>query len=381
MKNMPVTGDLMPPKPYVTSLGRRSAPLDLYPSIKLMEAVLREIDWKRWRGWGKPISAEGAKRRGIGIAYSVGWAGFYFQGFMTATVIVNKDGSVHILSGTQDLGTGSNTTLRMIAAESLGISMDDVAISTGDTQIGEYDFFGARASRELCTGGQMILSAIEDAKKKIRELAAQRLEAPEDSIVIRNKAAFVREDPERRIPLSLLLTTSVVGTASGPPGSDFPLDRDKVRQPLIQAAEVEVDTETGEISVTRLINGNFPGQMINPEIVKGQYTGGSVMALGLGLFEDFHYSEKERMYLSDNLMDYRIPRAPDIPEIRNVVIEETVERDPRDGPPYGALGVGELATWSIAAIANAIYNALGVRIRKTPMTAERVLETLRGQEE
>ncbi len=104
------------------------------------------------------------------------------------------------------------------------------------------------------------------------------------------------------------------------------------------------------------------------------------MALGLGLFEDFQYSEEDHTYLSNNLMDYRIPRAPDIPEICNVVIEKAAERESPDGPPYGALGVGELATWCIAAIANAIYDAIGIRMRRAPMTAETILDALRRQE-
>lgn len=375
LKNMPETGDMIPFKPIVGDniLGFERGKLDTYPSKRIMQEVKEKIDWGRWKGWGKPIATDGPKRRGIGIAYSIGWSGYEFIGGLTMAVAINRDGSVNIISGTQDLGTGSNTTLRMLAAEFLGISLEDVTISAGDTITGMWDYLGARASTELASGGHVLLNAIEDAKQKIREMAAPRLKVKPGEVEVRGKKAYVKNKKERSIPLVGFITTSIVGSAAGPPSVSGP----KIRNALVQAAEVEVDIETGEVKPIRIVTGNCPGRMINPGIVKGQYVGGAIQSLGMALWEAFNYDEENSVYLSSNLTDYRVPRALDAPHVENVIVEESVERAPHVGLPYGAMGVGELSCWGgPPSIANAIYNAIGVRIKQCPMTAERIFEAL-----
>jgi len=383
IKNMPDTGETMPPKPYINnSIGYVRAKLDVYPAKKVMKKVMEEIDWKkRWKGWGKPSATDGKTSRGVGIAYSNGWGGYCFDGFMTMTVALNKDGSVDIMSGAQDIGTGLNTSLRMLVAENLQIPLENVAIHTGDTATGQYDFFGARASRELTTGGHLLLAAVEDAKKKIREFASERLEVGPEEIEIGEKKAYVKECPERSIPLPQLLTTSIVGSASGSPGSIFPEPEPgtKARQPLVLAAEVEVDTETGQVRPISLVMGNCPGRVINPDVVRGQYIGGAIQTMSLALYEEFKYDEKTSRYLSNNLVDYRVPRALDLDgvEIESIVLEEVAGRKPHEGTPYGAMAVGELSCWgTVAAIANAIYDAIGVRSEVYPFTPEKILEKM-----
>ena len=384
LKNMPETGEMNPPKPWVdnTPLHPRGK-LENYPSKTIMRQVMEKIDWGRWKGWGKPISVDGPKRRGLGIAYSCYEGGYCFDGYHSMSAVMNKDGSVNILSGCQDMGQSPHTTLCQIVAESLDIPLQDVNIITGDTQIGQFDLFGARGSRELTTGGHLLLMAVEEIKQKVRVLAADKLEVKADEIEIGEKKAYVKEYPQRSIPLSEVITTSVVGSASGPPGSVFPdvVPGIKILNAMVQAAEVEVDIETGEVKVLKVVTGNCPGRMINPMIVKGQYTGGCVQALGMALLEEFNYDEKNKRYLHASYVDYRVPRALDAPPIENVIVEEPVERAPHEGTPYGAQGVGELGHWGgPAVIANAIYNATGIRVKTCPMIAERILEAGRKGE-
>jgi len=385
LKNMPETGDMVPPTPYIdNSGGCKRAKLDIYPSKQMIQQVMEEIDWKRkWRGFGKPTAINGPKRRGIGLAYMMEHCGYCWESAATIQVVINRDGSAIIHSGAQELGQGINTTLRMLAAESLGISLEDVAIVTADTRTGQYDTIGAKASRQLAIHGRLLLRAIEEAKRKIRDIVAPVFSANLEEIEIRGKKAHVKGHPERVKPLRDLLNTVVTGSAAGAPGSSLPDVKPGVRpyQPVALAAEVEVDIETGVVKPIKLVPGMFPRRMINSGVVRGQCIGGAVMTLGMALWEEVKYDEEASSYLSRDFTDYRLPRALDIPEIETVLLEEVDETIlPHEGLPYGGGGLGELSCWGgPAAIANAIYNAIGVRIKRSPLTAETVLEALRKE--
>jgi xanthine dehydrogenase molybdenum-binding subunit len=390
LRNLPETDTMMPVKPHKNPIYPR-AELDAYPAQQILREVAEKIDWERFKGHQQPVSVEGSQSRGLGIAASQGWGGFCIGGFINETVIINNDGSVHILSGHTDLGTGSNTTLRQIAAESLGIPTEDVTIATGDTIIGHFDMIGARGSRSMTTAGHLILVAIERAKNKIRQMAAPFLEMKPEEIEVRGKKVYVKGDEERAILLRELLTSTVKCTVGGDPrewllikGTMWPMvaPGKKTRNPVVAASEVEVDLETGEVKPIRIITGNSPGRMINPTIVRGQYIGAAAMTLGMTLWEEFKYDEKNSVYEHASLTDYKVPRALDVPPIENVVIEEFVERPLDVGGPYGARGAGELAGLGIvASVANAIHNATGVRVRQTPMTAENVFGAMEEKRE
>lgn len=388
--NLPETDTLMPLKPHKNPIYPR-AELDAYPAQQILREVAEKIDWERFKGYQHPLAVEGPKSRGLGIAASQGWGGFCTGGFINETVIINNDGSVHILSGHTDLGTGSNTTLRQIAAEALGIPIEDVTIATGDTIIGHFDMIGARGSRSMTTAGHLILVAIEQAKNRIRQMAAPLLGVEPEQIDVREKKAYVKGEERRAIFLKELLISTVKCTVGGDPrdwllikGTMWPLvaPGKKTRNPIAAASEVEVDMETGEVKPLRIVTGNCPGRMINPTIVRGQYIGAVAMTLGMALWEEFKYDEKNSVYEHASLTDYKVPRALDVPPIENVIIEEFVERPLDVGGPYGARGAGELAGLGIvASIANAIHNAAGVRMRQSPMTAEKVLEAIEEKRE
>jgi CO/xanthine dehydrogenase Mo-binding subunit len=386
MRNLPNSGDMMPIKTHKNPIYPR-AKLDVYPVKQIMNEVMEKIGWKRFKGHGQPIAIDGPKRRSIGIVVSQGWGGFCIGGLINETVILNNDGSVQILSGHSDLGTGSNTTLRQIAAEALGIPLEDVTIVSGDTTIGHFDgLTGARGSRSLTTAGHFILVAIEEAKRKIREMAAPLLSAEPREIEVGGGKAYVRGNEKRAIPLTKFLTSTVICSAGGDPrdwvlmeGTLWPMvaPGEKARNPVVQAAEVEVDIETGEVKPIKIVTGNCPGRVISPMIVRGQYTGGAAMTLGMALWEEFSYDEENAVYTHASFTDYKVPRALDVPPIENVIVEEVVKRPLDVGPPYGARGIGELASvGSVASMASAIYHATGVRIKQSPMTAERVLEAI-----
>jgi CO/xanthine dehydrogenase Mo-binding subunit len=268
----------------------------------------------------------------------------------------------------------------MLAAESLGISLEDVAIVTADTRTGQYDLISARASRQLATNGHLLLRAIEEAKHKIREIVAPVFQVKPEEIEIRGKKAYVKEYPERTKSLRELLGVTVTGSATGPPGSIYPEVKPgfKALQPMVLAVEVEVDVETGVVQPIKLVTGMFPGRMINKGIVRGQAIGGAVLTLGNALWEELKFDEETSAYVNNDFTDYKVPRARDIPEIETVLLEEVDETSPpHEGLPYGARGIGEMASWGgPVAVANAIYNAIGVRIKRSPMTAEVVLEAL-----
>jgi len=382
LKNMPESGDIMPPTPFVNnSAGCKRARLDIYPGKKMLTEVLEKVDWKRkWRGFGKPTEVSGAKRKGIGLAYMQEHCGYSAESTASMQVVINRDGSVITHSGAQEIGQGINTTLRMLAAESLGVSLDDVAIFTGDTRTGQYDFINARSSRQLATDGHLLLMAVEEAKKKIREIVAPVFKVKSDLIEVSGKQAYPKGDPQKAKHLRDLLSTTVTGTATGRPGSLLPEVKPGFRpfQPLAVAVEIEVDTETGTVRPLKLVTGMFPGRMINKGIVRGQAIGGMIQSLGMALWEELKYDEKAAMYLSKDFTDYKIPHSMDIPEVDTVLLEEVDEDSPYyEGLPYGGRGIGELGCWGVpVAIANAIYNATGVRVKKSPATAETVLEAL-----
>jgi len=382
-KNMSVTGDMGPTKPYNedTNVEFPRAALDAYPSKELLQAVTNEIGWKeKWKSWGEPVSVNGSKRRGIGISYTQGWGGFNFDGFMTLAVSMYPDGSLTILSGHQDLGTASNTTLPMLAAEYLGLDLNEVNIFAGDTINGSFDYYEARSSRTCTISGHLLLCAIDDSKRKICELAASKFGVEADKVDIKEKRVYLKDDEANSIPISEVITSTVYGSASGPPGSAFPeiAAGIKTRNFVVTAAEVEVDVETGQVEVIQITPGTCPGRMINPAIVLGQYRGGAVQGLGMALYENVNFDEQTKTWVSRNFLDYKVPTIMETPEIKPVVLESVTEgRPPNVGGPYGARGAGEWGLSQVVpAIANAIYNAVGIRLKRCPMTPEVIFQTL-----
>ncbi len=387
LKNMPKTGDMMPPTEYTQNAGYYpTARLDLYPGEQMMKEVLEKIDWKKkYKGLGKPASIEGPKRRAVGLAYCMGYTGFTVDGATSVRVVVDLDGSATVYAGSQELGQGINTTLCMLAAEALGIPLEQVSIVTGDTRSGAFDLYAARSSHQLATDGHLLLEAVEDAKRQIRELAAPMLGVASEEIVVSGGKCHVKGNPEGAMAMLDVcgpFVPPVEGKAAGAPMSLYPEVKPgfKAKQPMIMAAEVEVDVETGEVTPLKLVSGMFPGRMVNKEVVRGQALGGATQSLGMALWEEVKFDMETCTYLNKDFHDYRIPRALDMPEMDCVLVEEVDHESPaHEGLPYGGRGIGEMGAWGAVAIANAVYNATGIRMKKSPMTAETVWEALRRE--
>jgi len=388
LKNMPKTGEMMPPTEYTHNPHMYpTARLDLYPGEQMMQAVLKKINWKeKWKGPGKPAWTEGPKRRAVGLAYCASYCGFMMHNLICVTVQINFDGSATIFTGTQEIGQGINTTLCMLAAEALELPLEAVSIVSGNTRTTAYDIVAARQSNQLSTNGYLLLEAIEDVKLKIKTGAARLLGAAQEEIVVSGGKCHVKENPGRAMSLKKIfksLSYIPVGIASGPPlGGRHPEVKPgfKPKQPMIMAAEVEVDMETGAVTPIKIVSGMFPGKMVNKGIVRGQALGGVTQSLGMALWEEIKFDMENFRYLNTDFSEYRIPRALDMPEIDTVFIEEVDDENPaHKGLPYGARGIGEMTAWGAVAIANAIYNATGVRMRTSPMTAETVWNALRKE--
>lgn len=328
------------------------------------------------------------KKRGKGMAimwYPVGPAGTPHPS--AAVAQVNEDGRLVILTGATDVGQGSTTILSQIAADTLGVPVEWVRLVTADTEITPPDF-GTLGSRVTYVTGQAVRLAVEQAKQMILSVAADLLKASADDLEIRNARVWVREDPDSSIDLPAVAQESIlkrgkppVGTGSFVPpttqadretgqGTPFP-----TYVYATHMAEVEVDTDTGEVSVLRLVAAHDSGVVINPMLTEGQIAGGVAQGIGMALSEEILL--RDGRTLNPSLMDYTIPSALEVPDLQFIHVET-----PDDTGPYGAKCVGEPSLIATApAILNAIHDAVGVRIYDLPATPEKILRALKSAAE
>jgi xanthine dehydrogenase molybdenum-binding subunit len=286
--------------------------------------------------------------------------------------MINSDGSANLVTAASDDGQGNRTALAQIAAEELGIPLDQIWVSHPDTELTPLDG-GTHGSRQTYCGGLAAKKAAQEAKKKIFGFASQQLNAKENQLEIRDGVVHDVKDPANRISLrdlmrkiqieDMSICEQIIGNATGVapamPGSYG-----------ANFAEVEVDTETGEVRVVKLTGAFDVGRAINPANVAGQITGGGVMGIGWALSEGLLI--RDGKILNPSFSDYRILRASDIPELDSIVVESN---EPTG--PYGAKGVGEGSMVCVAsAIANAIYHAIGTRMKELPITQEKILAAL-----
>ncbi|HSR33466.1 MAG TPA: molybdopterin cofactor-binding domain-containing protein [Anaerolineae bacterium] len=326
------------------------------------------------------------KKRGRGIACMWYPVGFTVTANPSAvTVKVNEDGTAMLISGTVETGQGSKTVLAQIAAEELGIAPDDVTMVTADTDGAPVDT-GPIASRTTYVTGNAIRLAAAKAKQILFEAAAPILGVPADQLEVRDRRIQVKGFDQKYLSIGdvafqsqVKLGRPAVGTASFNPPT-VPLDPETGQgKPFstyvyaTQIAEVEVDTETGWVDVLRVVAAHDCGRVINPMLVEGQIEGGVAMGIGYALAEEIVF--REGVQVNPNFTDYVMPTILDVPPIDVVMVEKY---DPTG--PFGAKGVGEpTLVPTAAAIVNAIYDAVGVRIRSLPATPEKVLRALQEQ--
>ncbi len=315
--------------------------------------------------------ANGKVARGVGIAVGEWRSG---SGPSTASISVNEDGTVGLLTGSVDI-SGSDTSLAQIAAEVMGLELDQVIVAKRDTDLAPFTG-PSGGSRIVYSQGKAVQMAAEDARDKLMALAADRLGVQPDALECEGGAVYVMDNPPQSIGLGQLARMSlssrggpVIGNASL---SSMPYN------PVFnaQGAEVLVDRETGQVRVTRFVQAQDVGLAVNPMGVEGQLEGGAVQGIGRALSEEIQIDPDTGQVRNASLATYLMPLAIDMPEIENVLVEV-----PSEDGPFGLRAVAEPPGFGPpAAIANAIYDAVGVRIRTLPLSPERVLAAMQGRE-
>lgn len=329
------------------------------------------IDWERkndpsWRTVpGKPHI-----RRGLGAAMAMHGTAIPGLDMGAATIKINDDGSFNVNVGATDLGTGSDTVLAQIAAEVLGVPLTDIVIYSSDTDMTPFDV-GAYASSTTYISGSAVKKAAEQIADQIRERAALILGLEEwGNIRLENRMATAPDGQSvslERIALhslhqqdqrQMMAVASFVSLDSPPPFAG-------------QFAEVEVDTETGQVTVKKLVMAVDAGKPINPVTATGQVEGGMIQALGYGHCEEMVYDNVGRM-VNDALGPYYIYRSTEVPELKAILVQT---HEPTG--PFGAKAIAEIPKDGVApAIANAVFDATGVRLRRIPLTPQRVYDAL-----
>jgi CO/xanthine dehydrogenase Mo-binding subunit len=293
-------------------------------------------------------------------------------GRSTATLTIDADARVTLLTAVPDTGTGSHTVLQQVIAEELQVPLGSVTVEVGDTDTATFDA-GAGGSRVTHAAGQATAAAAAALRGALIELAARLLDRAPERVALHD-GAFVAEDGAR-IGLAALMARA--GAIEEAPitrvGSYEPAAPPDVTSFCAQIAEVEVDRETGQVTLRRLVTAHDVGTVLNPLTHQGQINGGVVQGIGQALMERLHVEDGAVVNLS--LGDYKLPTVADIPELVTVLIET-----PRGPAPYQGKAIGEHPNVAVpAAIANAVFDATGVRLTELPVTAERVYVALRAR--
>jgi len=363
-----------------------------------IERAAESIGWQEKRSKRCPepkgsrptaLGVEGQRKRGVGMACQLhvgGGARIYPSDGCGTIIKVDDYGKVTVITGSTDMGQGSETIIAQIVAEEMGLPVDNITVINTDTAITPWDV-GAHASRTTFIAGNSARLAAADAKRQILEAAAEAYKQQVENLDIRKGQVFVKGEPEEGIPYARAIRAKHFR-----PDGDVILARGWYEPPTekqdkefrgnisaayafaAQAAEVEVDTETGEVKVLKIAAAHDVGRAINPMAVEGQIEGGVSMGLGYGLNEEL-VLEKGKV-LNPNFADYALPTALDMPPVEPIIVETI---DPEG--PFGAKGMAEPANNPTApAIANAVYDAVGVRIKDLPITAEKVLMALKEKQ-
>jgi xanthine dehydrogenase YagR molybdenum-binding subunit len=331
------------------------------------DTVTEAIGWPTYQ---RPEPA-GSKRRGIGFA-AHDWVGGAGHPPAYAWIELNSDGTADVVTGTQDIGTGTRTGLAQVAAEELGLPLDQVAFHLGDTGTGPYAPVSSGSATQA-TMGPAIRSAALEVKRQLLQIAASLLEIPTDRLSARDGLILVDGDPERgtsiRDAMQKIAPETLHGTGARDPN---PSDK-SVRTFGAQFVEVEVDIETGEVALVRIVTAHDVGRIVNPKMIDSQVIGGITQGLGFGLFEERLVDHRLGMVMNASLEEYKVPTFADVPVIRHVHVDVAdVEAN-----STGAKGVGEPPLVPTApAIANAIFDAVGIRVHTSPISRDRILDEL-----
>ena len=352
--NMPMEGEALPGYPDVPING--SCTMD-----KCLARAKEMIGWDEkypFRDMGN------GKVRGVGIAMAMQGSSIAGIDVGGADIKLNEDGSYTLALGCSDMGTGCDTILAQMAADCLDTDMKNIVVFSVDTDISPYDS-GSYASSTTYATGNAVIQACGELRKRIHAFGAQMLGvSAEDSDFDGEK---VRTEDGKEVTLQQIAGKATCGVCSelqvvkeySSPISPPPF--------MVGAAEVEIDKETGQIDVVDYVGVIDCGTPINPNLARVQAEGGIGQGIGMVLYEDIQYTDKGKIR-NNSFMQYKIPNRMDIPKVR-IEFESSYEKT----GPFGAKSIGELVIDTpCPAIANAVYNATGVRVRELPITPEKV---------
>ena len=340
-------------------------------SCKLDYCIKRGKELINWNKKYPSTEISKTKVRAVGHAIAMQGSGIPLLDMGSAVLKLNDDGFFNLMVGATDLGTGSDTILSQIAAEAIGVNMDRIVITASDTDLTPYDV-GAYASSTTFVSGNAARKAGLNMRKKLITAATRVLQAVhEDEVEFNGELFYLNDDENRTLSLKELSTGLYYNygaemkqlIASGSNTSP------KSPPPFMSGfVEIELDKETGELDIIEYVAVVDCGTTINPNLAKIQVEGGLLQGIGMTLTEDVKYSSSGKM-LTNSLMYYKIPNRNDV---KKLTVEFAESYDPAG--PYGAKSVGEIGIATpLAAIANAVYNAVGVRIRSMPITPEKIL--------
>ena len=370
MKNAFKANDLTATGQVLTEGGYQEALVQLKKYMEEHLTVLPGID-------------EG-KTLGVGVA-----GGYWGMGGFgsSAMVRLNEDGTVILSMGAVEIGAGSDTAMALLVSEELGVPLERIRVVSGDTDTCPYDF-GAIGSRTTQAMGGAVHQAAAGVKKQLLAFAERHLKTPMESLALGAGKIYVSERPDVSVPIARaahLLTMSkgpVVATGSHFPQNP-PFNPEWVESNVApsrpffsygaQAVAVQVDKVTGKVDVLKVVASHNVGKAVFRAGIEGQIHGGVAMGLGYALSEEVVFSNGRPV--NDSFLDYRLPTMMDVPEIIPVIVEKENARSPED-----IRGVGEPTTIpTAAAVANAVYDAVGVRVNDLPLTPERVYRALKSK--
>jgi len=342
------------------------------------------IDWEnRW----KLAKEKGPIRRGLGMArgFHTSGAGAPMPGeaidYSGGIVKINEDGSVDFLTALMDLGGGTLDALAKIVAEELKVPVEKVGISPVDTRTTIYDVC-THATRGVYCGGGAIHKVAGQAKEKLLEFASRILQAPPHALKMKvdeeagQGVIYVEGVPGKRVTIGEVAKTAQLNNWGTIAAVDSHRQVNCPPTFIAHFIEVEVNTETGVITPTRAVLCSDAGRVINPELAEGQLYGGLYRGLGYALLEDTQYDEETGELTNKGfLTDFKMLTAEDMPKIENIQTYFTNTEEPTG--PFGAKGIGEAAlNPTAAAVASAVYHAIGIRFAEIPMTPEKVLKAI-----
>jgi len=324
---------------------------------------------------------------GIGIGTNSVQTGFPMgiRGGSQSFIKFNEDGEATVMSGVVDNGQGNDNMLVQIAAEELGLLPEDIHLVSADTETTSSDP-GSYSQVSTFVGGQAVMVAAKNCRKKLFDVASKILEVEPDTLVARNRMIFVEDDPEKSISIKKVVRVSLLNfnsvNAEGGYWPKVDMKREWVKNPYGQMCEafsfgttiveVKVDPETGQVDVLNATACQDVGKALNPLVLEGQFEGSVAMGGQGGMLTEYH-EWKDGRCLNSTMLDYKVPLACDMPEIRTIIVESI---DPKG--PYGAKEAGMSIAMSAAqAYAAAVSNAIGVHMDSFPLTPDKILAAIK----